>query len=943
MSEGEALEPAPAPAAGDPVVVEDAQGQQWHVDAAELSQYVRSGQYQIAPDQYQTNPGQGIPVYREGKLGYLPSTEADAAIRSFDADAAPSGAVAADEERRHWQGGLQQARAASAGWLRGIPGSDWALTQIDPTLAPELSALKQYNPGISTGFELAGTVATAGMLPGRAISGAAGLAGRGASGLGRLAGAAEGGFAARALGAAARTGVEFGAFEANQELSRQTLAQQQLDGEKIALAFGHGAVLGGALGGAGSLAWSAGRGVAGMAGDAVLGAGRSVVEKGRELGNRAVEAGGALVERGRAAAESGIEQGKAAVELGLERGKTAVEGGVERLKASGALEKLGREQAIKSTGANLKQVEALRAMGPEAEERAVRLILDAQTDTAGKLLDRAAMAEKAAARVEAEGQQVRKLVDEMHAAGVKTDMRAFVREQRAQVVAKLEGKIDPDLEKAVKQVDDWYDKLHSANGDPRTVWETKHTLGSRIDWKAGTDNVANELKKDLYFGLDRKITEMGVESAEKMGAGFEKTWRAANNEYRVARWVGEATEKGASSELRNNTFGMGEYAAGLGMAALTGGPLGIPVALAGMAAKNLSRRYGSQAVSQALLRPGSVDAMVAQVDARLGGSVRTYLSQAKDVALPALGRAKRAAVGAVEGARGAAERAAADAGAAAGRAVDATGAAVGRAVDATVGAAEATGRTVRRAAAEGQAMASTEKAPEGPKGSPRMPADLKRGGAGGRGPDPVAQARQVAESLEASRASSQQHYQALAAQMPGLAPQLQAAAATSERAYSYLATKLPVSGNIKNTLTPQAEKPVLSRQQADAFLEAVRTVQDPLSVLDSLKAGKISKGQVEALKAVYPSLYGQIQTEVQAQLDARTEPLPYRKALELSTLLGVVGSPTLDPRFIKAVQASYAAPPPPPAGAPVGAASGPARPISNAASASLSPNKKAIG
>ena len=29
MSEAEALEPEPAPAAGDPVVVEDAQGQQW--------------------------------------------------------------------------------------------------------------------------------------------------------------------------------------------------------------------------------------------------------------------------------------------------------------------------------------------------------------------------------------------------------------------------------------------------------------------------------------------------------------------------------------------------------------------------------------------------------------------------------------------------------------------------------------------------------------------------------------------------------------------------------------------------------------------------------------------------------------------------------------------------------------------------------------------------
>lgn len=899
MSEAEALEPEPAPAAGDPVVVEDAQGQQWHVDAGELNEYVRSGQYQIAPDQYQANPGQGIPVYREGKLGYLPSTEADAAIRSFDADAAPSGAVAADEERRHWQGGLQQARAASAGWLRGIPGSDWALTQIDPTLAPELSALKQYNPGISTGFELAGTVATAGMLPGRAISGAAGVAGRGAAGLGRLAGAAEGGFAARALGAAARTGVEFGAFEANQELSRQTLAQQQLDGEKIAMAFGHGAALGAGLGGVGSLAWSAGRGVAGMAGDAVLGAGRSVVEKGRELGSQALDAVAPLVERG----------------------KAAVEGGVERFKDSGALEKLGREQAIKSLGGNLKHVEEFAKFSPEMQERGIQKILDISGDSAtGKIFGRAEMATRAEAALARDGAEVGKLVKELHASGAVADLKAFVAEQRAAVTAKLEGKIDPDLKKAVKEVEGWYGELSAAKGDPRQVWETKHTLGNRIDWGAGTENAANELKKDLYFGLDRELGKL-ADASGVGGGNFKNLWRKANDDFQLSLWARDASKKGAASELRNNMFGMGEYLTGGAMAAATGGLAAVPFALAAAGAKNLARRYGSQAVSQALLRPGSVEAMVAQVDARLGGSVRTYLSQAKDVALPALGRAKGAATGAAAGARDLA----------------------GRAVDATVGAAESTGRTVRRAAAEGQALASAEKAPEGPKGSPRTPADLKRGGAGGKGPDPVAQARQVADSLEASRASSQQHYQALAAQMPGLAPQLQAAAATSERAYSYLATKLPVSGNVKNTLTPQAEKPVLSRQQADAFLEAVRTVQDPLSVLDSLKAGKISKGQVDALKAVYPSLYGQIQTEVQAQLDARTEPLPYRKALELSTLLGVVGSPTLDPRFIKAVQASYAAPPPPAAGAPVGAASGPARPISNAGAASLSPNKKAIG
>ena len=79
---------------------------------------------------------------------------------------------------------------------------------------------------------------------------------------------------------------------------------------------------------------------------------------------------------------------------------------------------------------------------------------------------------------------------------------------RAAVTAKLEGKIDPDLKKAVKEVEGWYGELSAAKGDPRQVWETKHTLGNRIDWGAGTENAANELKKDLYFGLDRELGKL---------------------------------------------------------------------------------------------------------------------------------------------------------------------------------------------------------------------------------------------------------------------------------------------------------------------------------------------------------------------------------------------------------------------------------------------------
>lgn len=875
MSEAEAPEPtpAPAPAASDPVVVEDAQGQQWHVDASELSEYVRSGQYQIAPDQYQVNPGQGIPVYQNGKLGYLPSTQADAAIRAFDADAAPSGVVAADEDKRFYSTPLQTARAASAGFLRGatLGLSDQALTRIDPTLAPELQGMQRANPNLTTATELGGAVAPF-LLGGGALGGAAraigapvravGAVGEAAGALGsrlggvafNAGGSALGAAGARAVGAAARGAAEFGLFEGGREISQAALEQRDIDGDKLLAAMGHGALMGAALGGAGSVAMSGGRAVAGAAVDAAAGAGRALVEKGRDLGAQALEAASPLVERG----------------------KAAVEGGAKRLEREGVLDTLGREQAVKSTGANLKQVEALRAMGPDMEDRAIRQILDAQTDTAGKLLDRAAMAEKAAARVEAEGQQVRKLVDEMHAAGVKTDMRAFVREQRAQVVAKLEGKIDPDLEKAVKQVDDWYDKLHSANGDPRTVWETKHTLGKRIDWKAGTDNVANELKKDLYFGLDRKITEMGVESAEKMGAGFEKTWRAANDEYRAARWVGEATEKGASSELRNNTFGMGEYAAGLGMAALAGGPLGIPVAMAGMAAKNLSRRYGSQAVSQALLRPGSIDAMISHVDAQIGGKARALLTQGKEIGGKVLGAAKEAAAQGKEGAT----KAGADLVEAASKAADKSA-----------------------AAARGGVREAATRSAE------------------------FTERRDQLQSYQAARAA--------APQASTLPPGVTAAV---DRGAAFLAGKMPVRAQVK-TVDPRDPARMPSDADQARWLRYARAVDKPLEVMEQIRQGVASREAVEALKAVYPRLFAQIQGEVQTAIAGREQPLTTDERRKLAYLLDLPATAAHNPATGAAVQAALAGAaggPQPGAVAPPAAPQPPARPMKTAALAGKS-------
>lgn len=869
MAEGEAPvaeAPAEAPVA-EPVVVEDSQGQRWTVDAAELPDYLHSGGYNIALDQYQAQPGRGIAIQgASGETSFLPPEQAQQAILGFKGYAGSPQAAQETEDRAKWSSPLQQARAASAGWLRGrtggisdqvLIGADKLLNGGESTLGAELSSLGKHNERLTTGTELLGA-ATMGM-------GAGSVVGRGLLGAGEVAGALGSRVSAaalgtsraaqvatRAVGAAARGAAEFGLFEGGREISQAALEQRDIDGDKLLAAMGHGALMGAALGGAGSVAMSGGRAVAGAAADAAAGAGRALVEKGRDLGAQALEAASPLVERG----------------------KAAVEGGVQKLERSGALDSLGRERVIKSTGANLKQIEELRAMGADAEDRFVRKGLEAGMDqTTGKLRTRTEMAEHAKMQIEKDGAEVGKLVDQMHAAGVRTDMRAFIREQRAGVVQKLEGKIDPDLERAVKEVDGWYDKLHSASGDPRMVWETKHTLGNRIDWRAGTENVANELKKDLYFGLDRKLVTMGTESAERMGPGFEKVWRAANDEYRVARLFRDATEKGASSELRNNAFGMGEYAAGVGMATIAGGPLGIPMALAGMAAKNLSRRYGSQALGQALLQPGAIDRMIAGVDAQIGGRARALLTQGKEVGGKVLGAAKEAAAQGKEGAT----KAGADLVEAASKAADKSAAAA-------------------------------------------------RGGV-------REAATRSAEFTE--RRDQLQSYQAARAAAPQASPLPPGVTAAVDRGAAFLAGKMPVRAQVK-TVDPRDPARMPSDADQARWLRYARAVDKPLEVMEQIRQGVASREAIEALKAVYPRLFAQIQGEVQTAIAGREQPLTTDERRKLSYLLDLPATAAHNPATGAAVQAALSGAAGGPQPGAVAPPQPPARPMKTAALAGKS-------
>jgi methylphosphotriester-DNA--protein-cysteine methyltransferase len=130
--------------------------------------------------------------------------------------------------------------------------------------------------------------------------------------------------------------------------------------------------------------------------------------------------------------------------------------------------------------------------------------------------------------------------------------------------------------------------------------------------------------------------------------------------------------------------------------------------------------------------------------------------------------------------------------------------------------------------------------------------------------------------------------------------------ATAVRGVQYLASTLPAAdtpalfdgGAIMGQLEP-------SQWEVDAFLRRFEAVEDPLSILDRAADGSLHVEHREAVQAVYPEIYADMQarlTEVIGQLDTRP---PYDVRLQLGTLMGVPADRTLEPSFIAAMQSRY--------------------------------------
>jgi hypothetical protein len=132
--------------------------------------------------------------------------------------------------------------------------------------------------------------------------------------------------------------------------------------------------------------------------------------------------------------------------------------------------------------------------------------------------------------------------------------------------------------------------------------------------------------------------------------------------------------------------------------------------------------------------------------------------------------------------------------------------------------------------------------------------------------------------------------------------------AVRKTAASFLLEKAPMGSR-------RYSHPVLARVarqrppdegQMREFARYVETVENPMTVLDALEEGRLNRQQVEALKAVYPSLYNDVRRKAYNELVSRGDDMAHADRVQLGTLLGIVADPSMRPQSLRLGQAALA-------------------------------------
>lgn len=134
---------------------------------------------------------------------------------------------------------------------------------------------------------------------------------------------------------------------------------------------------------------------------------------------------------------------------------------------------------------------------------------------------------------------------------------------------------------------------------------------------------------------------------------------------------------------------------------------------------------------------------------------------------------------------------------------------------------------------------------------------------------------------------------------PAVAQETQA---TLARAVAFLAQKLPKDNSPPSLFQRPYQPAEFELAKFERYLQAV---EQPLSVLEDLERGALTREHVEALQAVYPELYLELKTQA-LQMIANSPDMAYNKKLQISTLLDIPGDSAQDPDTFMELQGNFA-------------------------------------
>jgi hypothetical protein len=133
----------------------------------------------------------------------------------------------------------------------------------------------------------------------------------------------------------------------------------------------------------------------------------------------------------------------------------------------------------------------------------------------------------------------------------------------------------------------------------------------------------------------------------------------------------------------------------------------------------------------------------------------------------------------------------------------------------------------------------------------------------------------------------------------------QAMSAKAMAAAMFLRDKAPTPPlSISASMTPKTWKPTLP--DIAKWNRYVNAVENPMSIVDSLRRGTLTREQVETARAVYPKLADDISATITKQLAQLKGELPAKQRQQLAVWFGAPVDATTSPAFGASVQAMHA-------------------------------------